>query len=80
MGEAELHWVGDCDDLHDVVVGELLYVLAHCRFRQVDCFVDGGVGAMFVFLELLDDCFGCFVYYVMHFVMGYDIEVYWFDI
>ena len=53
--EAELHRVGDRDDLHDARLGELLHALAHGGLAEPDRLADLGVEPAAVVLQLLDD-------------------------
>ena len=57
-GEAELHRIGDGDDLHDAGVDHALDALAHRGLGEPDRLADGGVGAPAVLLQLLDDRLG----------------------
>ena len=54
-GEAELHRIGDRDDLHDARVDQPLHPLAHRRLRKPDRLADPGIGPPPVLLQFLDD-------------------------
>ena len=56
--EAELHRVGDRDDLHHAAVGQPLHALPDRGLGQPDHLADGGVRAAAVLLELADDRLG----------------------
>ncbi|MEG8034502.1 hypothetical protein QP157_03940 [Sphingomonas sp. LR61] len=53
--EAELHRVGDRDDLHDAGLGELLDALPDRRLAETDGLADLAVRTAAVRLELFDD-------------------------
>ena len=41
--EAELHRIGDGDDLHDAGIGEFLHALAYCGLAESDGLADLGI-------------------------------------
>ena len=51
-GQADLHRIGDRDDLHDAGVDQPLHPLAHRRLGQPDRLADRGVRAAPVLLQL----------------------------
>ena len=60
-GEAELHGIGDGDDLHDAGVDHALHALAHGGLGQADRLADARIRPAAVLLQLLDDRLGEFV-------------------